>query len=312
MKERITKHLQKLIDRGSVAIKEQFKKKRRRQKNLHLEPDPLGEETLYSPVKGLVHKFGNRVLFKVSYRCAAHCQFCTRYRQIGTPEGDLSFDETQACLSYIREHTEIDDVVLSGGDPLFTARKTLSILDELLKIDTVKIIRIGTRFPIHSPDSFKSKLVKELMRVIKLTARKKVVFVSLHINHPDELTKNVLRAIRVIEKTGAILVSQTVFLKGINNDTETLEKLFNALYHNKIRPYYIYRCDYAEGIDQYICSFRQERRIMTELRKRLSGLAYPMYIIDIPNGRGKIPPPLDFWNNISRRVTDFDGTIIKI
>ncbi len=312
MKERITPHLQRLIARGSTAIREQFKKKRGYVDRSDFDDDPLGEETRYSPVKGLVHKFGNRVLFKVSYRCAAHCRFCTRFRQIGTSDGDLSTEEMHKCMAYIAEHGEIDDVILSGGDPLYTPRDTKVILEELAKIPHVKVIRIGTRFPVHSPDSFKSKLVKDLLHAVRIVAKKKVMFVSIHVNHPDELAPNVIRAIRLIEKTRAILVCQTVFLKGVNNGVAVLEDLFKKLYHLRIRPYYIYHCDKAKGISRYVCSLKQERRIMTELRKRLSGLAYPMHVVDIPQGRGKVPVPLDFWNGNSRKVVDFDGTVVKI
>lgn len=313
MKEQITPHLRTLIEKGSIPLRAQFKKKRQPKKESNFTNDPLGEEEKYSPVKGLVHKFGNRVLWKVSYRCAAHCQFCTRFRQIGSDEGDLSSEDIQACIEYIRTHPEINDVILSGGDPLFTVRDTLTIFEELAKIDSVKVIRIGTRLPIHSPKSFHAKLLKELMRKMRLYARKKGLFVLININHPDELTKSVLRAIATIQKTGAIILSQTVFLKGVNDNVETLETLFTTLYHNKILPYYIYRCDYVKGVEHFIVPFRKERMIMTELRKRLSGIAYPTYAIDVPGGRGKIPPPLHFWKGtVFRYVTDFDGNKLKI
>lgn len=315
MKEQITPHLRKLI-KHSTAIKKQFKKPRGKKEENGAnfdELDPLGEESLFSPVKGLVHKFQNRVLWKVSYRCAAHCQICTRIRQIGSDRGDLSLEDIAAGAEYIKNHTEVDDVILSGGDPFVTPKNTSAILDELMKIDSVKVIRIGTRYPIHNPEGFKTKSIQELLKKIRHCSKNKAFYVLIHINHPDELRQCVLRSIKLIQKTGAIVFSQTVFSKNINDDVETLHKLFSILYYNKIIPYYIYRCDYVKRLERFICSLRKERKIITELRKRLSGIACPTYVIDVPDGRGKIPVPLDFWSGTTfRNCTDFDGKRIKL
>jgi lysine 2,3-aminomutase len=314
MKERITPYLRTLIEHGSTAIRLQFKKPRRSARKVRFGDDPLGEEARFSPMKGLVHKFGNRVLWKVSYRCAAHCLFCTRYRQIGTPGGDQTPEDIAAGAAYVREHAEIDDVILSGGDPLFTPLAALSILNELEKIETVKVIRIGTRLPIHAPDSFRRNVnIAAVLRKMRLLAKEREVFILVHVNHPDELTRKALHAIATIRRTGASLASQTVFLRGVNDDVETLTRLFTMLYHNGVRPYYLYRCDYVGGIERFICPFRKEQRIVTELRRRLSGLAFPTYVIDAPGGRGKVPPPLDFWGSVhGRSFRDFDGKQVRI
>ena len=314
MKERITKYLDTLINKGSVAIKLQFKKPRKSSKKYRFKEDPLGEEEKYSPVKGIVHKFGNRILWKITYRCAAHCQHCTRTRQIGTPDGDLTNENILSGAEYIRNHPEIDEVILSGGDPMFTVLDTMDALNELMKIETVKVIRIGTRMPLHSPDSFKTKHFKELLKKLRLIAKKRRLLVLVHINHPDELTRKVLNVLHTIKKTGAEILTQTVFLKGVNDNVEALEKMCITLYHNGIRPYYIYRCDYVRGLERFIVPLRKEKKIMTDLRKRLSGPAYPIYVIDLPDGRGKIPPPLDFWKNTgsSRTCFDFDEKKIRI
>lgn len=313
MKERVTKYLEKLIGKGSVAIKLQFKKPRKPSKKYRFKEDPLGEEEKYSPVKGIVHKFGNRVLWKITYRCAAHCQHCTRTRQIGTPDGDLTNENILSGAEYIRNHPEVDEVILSGGDPMFTVVDLMDALNELIKIESVKVIRIGTRMPLHSPDSFKTKHFKELLKKMRGIAKKRRLLVLVHINHPDELTRKVLNVLHTIKKTGAEILTQTVFLKGVNDDVDALQKMCMILYHNDIRPYYIYRCDYVQGLERFICSLRKEEKIMTELRRRLPGPAYPTYIIDLPEGRGKIPPPLDFWKGTGvHSCFDFDGKKIKI
>ncbi len=315
MKEKITPYLQKLIDGGNAAIAFQFKKRKQKKlKPKFKNPDPLGEDEKYSPVKGLVHKFRNRVLWKLTYDCAAYCRFCTRIRQIGSPEGDLSYEEIDAGAEYIRTHPEIYEVILSGGDGIYRVHYSMYVLDTLMKIDSVKVIRIGTRMPLHSPDSFKTKLFKELLKKMRYIAKRKQLLVLIHINHPEELTKKVMNVIRTIKKTGASILTQTVLVKNLNDNVDILEKLFTTLYQNGIRPYYLYRCDYEEELRPYICSYAEEKKIATELRRRLPGPAYPMYVVDLPEGRGKIPPPLNFWKNTgsSRACFDFDGKKIKI
>lgn len=315
IKQKITPHLKKLIEGGSAPIEIQFKRslKIKNTKSLFTDADPLGEETLYSPVRGIVHKFSNRILWKVSYRCAAHCQFCTRARQIGTAEGDLSEEDIENGLMFVREHPKIEEVILSGGDPFFTPKNTLLILKGIADIESVKVIRIGTRLPIHSPSSFKTVAMQRILEEIKLISRKKPFFIIIHVNHKDEIdNKEVHEAIEILKNTGAILMSQSVFLKGVNDEIYILSDLFKTLYYMGILPYYIYRCDQVRGLERFICSIEKEQYIMTELRRHLSGLAIPLYIIDVP-GRGKIPVPLGFWNEINlKECIDFDGKKIII
>ena len=313
MKERITPHLQRLIEGGSKAVELQFQKvPEEKIQNIFSELDPLGEEVKYSPVKGITHKFGNRALFKVSYKCAAHCQFCTRTRQIGTREGDLSPAERDAALSYIRSHPEIDDVILSGGDPLYTPHITFELLQGLAKIKSVKVIRIGTRLPIHAPESFKSPLLKKVMREMRRISAKKPLHVLVNVSHADELTDLVEDVLKEIRKHCTAVFSQTVFLKGINDDVSVLSRLFNALYHIGVIPYYLYRCDYVKGLERFICDFEKERQIVSELRRTLSGIAVPEYIVDVP-GKGKIPVPLDFWDGTDfSQCRDYEGKVVSL
>jgi len=312
MKERISPYVRKLIKNGNnKEIALQFRKPRRAQKTFRFKSDALEEEK-YSPVKGLVHKFKNRALIKLTLDCAGHCQHCTRSWQIGDKDGDLSEEEIVKCSEYIQNHPEIDDVILSGGDPMFTVLRLIFALNELLKIESVKVIRIGTRMPFFAPDSFKTKHFKELLKKMRFVAKKKHLVVLFHVNHPKELTKKVLGVLQLIKRTGAEMLTQTVFLKGVNDNVDTLEKMCSVLYYeNGIRPYYIYRCDYVEGKEHFVVSLRKEEKIMTELRKRLSGPAYPTHVVDLPGGRGKIPVPLDFWIG-ARICLDFDGKKIKI
>lgn len=312
MKEKITPHINKLIEKGSQAIKLQFKQFSDSCKALFPDSDPLGEESRYSPIKGIVHKFTNRILWKVSYRCAAHCQFCTRRRQIGTADGDLMEKDIKLGLEYIAEHSEVDDVILSGGDPFYTPRITMRIIEGLAKIQSVKIIRLGTRLPIHNPKSLETSLQKKLLKKLSRIAKKQPLFILLHIEHPDELTSETIKAINILKRTGAILLSQTVFLRNVNDDKDILEKLFISLYHLGIMPYYIYRCDYVRGLERFVCPIEKEQRIMTELRRNLSGIAIPTYIVDVP-GTGKIPVPLSFWKGIDlSECTDFNDKNIVL
>lgn len=273
--------------------------------------DPLLEDS-HEPVKGLIHKYDNRALIKVSYRCAAHCRFCTRIRQIGSSDGDLtSKDDIPNIIAYIRDHTEIEEVILSGGDPLYTPKPTLELLDALELISSIRVIRIGTRLPVVNPISLKAKLVRKVLNKISSIGNKLPFIILIHFEHPDELTSETIAALKMLKETGATLLSQTVFLKGINNDIGLLKRLFENLWWNGVIPYYIYRCDYVRGLEHYVCDLEQEVHIMTELRKQLSGLAYPTYVIDV-EGKGKIPVPLGFWNVINRSCLDFDGNTINL
>lgn len=313
LREKITPHLRQLIERGSLAIQRQFSLVGEAEtEEIFGILDPLGEESVYSPIKGIVHKFGNRALVKVSYRCAAHCQFCTRVRQIGNPSGDLSVEDVKNCISYIRKHPEINDVILSGGDPFITPTITLGLVSSISAIDSVKVIRIGTRLPVHAPSYFGNYPVLKLVEKIRQVSENKPVYILIHFNHPDELGPKTRKVLTLLKRNCTALLSQSVFLNRINDSAEVLSCLFTELYHLGVLPYYIYRCDSVNGLKRFICPIEKERRIMTELRKTLSGIALPTYVADVP-GRGKIPVPLDFWNGIDiSQCVDYDGQIIDL
>ncbi|MDP3957494.1 MAG: radical SAM protein [bacterium] len=271
----------------------------------------MGEES-HLVTKGIVHKYENRVLWKVSYRCAAHCQFCTRLRQIGTRDGDLNSEDIEKGLEYLSSHPEVNEVILSGGDPLFAPKVTEVIFSGLVQLPSVKVIRIGTRMPVHLPSAFEGGFLQGLLKKISEVAFMRPIYMLIHFDHPDELTSETMRVITQLRRIGLILLSQTVFLKGVNDDEGILRKLFESLYHAGVVPYYIYRCDYASGLERFVCSIQDERRIMTNLRRNLSGVAVPTYVIDVL-GKGKIPVPLEFWDGVDlSQCKDFNGERILI
>ena len=285
MNEKITPFLTQRLD--DPAISKQYLMQYPESDQLNYN-DPLMEDT-HEMVKGLIHKYTNRALIKVSYQCAAHCRFCTRIRQIGQPNGTLTETDIETIIAYLISHPEIDDVILSGGDPMYTPKITSSLLMKLREVESVKIIRIGTRMPLQSPSSFYTKSMSLLLDLIRETARIKPFHILLHVEHPSELNSETEAVISFLRTLNVNLFSQTVFLKDINDDVEILVKLFSRLYHLGVLPYYLYHCDAVKGLERFRGDMEEERMIAIELRKRLSGLACPLFVEDIENGYGKIP-----------------------
>ena len=298
MKEKLTPYLKKLAHKESIQ-----KQYISESQNSFVDyNDPLQEDA-HEVVKGLIHKYKNRALIKVSYLCAAHCRFCTRIRQIGNPVGTLSESDVSGIVDYLKVHTEIEDVILSGGDPFFTPKITEVLLSEIAQIKSVKVIRIGTRLPLQSPESFKSKSLTGLLETVNEMSKQKPFYLLLHVNHPDELTDSALAAINVIKyNTQVTLLSQTVFLKGINIDFETLYSLFTGLYFAGVTPYYIYHCDTVRGLEPFVGDIESEIKGMQKLRDSLSGIAYPSYIVDLENGTGKYPVDLGIVKITANKV----------
>lgn len=237
--------------------------------------------------------------------CSAYCRFCDRKRIVGdAKKGLLSKTDIDAIIAYLTSHKEIREVIFSGGDPLTNEPLLILFLKKITKLKTIKVIRIHTRMPISSPQTTRLTFLKEL----PLRSITQPIYIGLHFNHPDELTPETIAIIKKLRRAGCILYSHTVFLKDINDDVATLETLFNRLEENGIRPYYLLRCEPIIGAQHFIVNAARERTIATELRKRLSGLACPLYVIDTPNGSGKIPVPLDFWHADTSTFTDFEGT----
>lgn len=264
--------------------------------------DPIGDEP-HSPVKGIVHRYQDRVLLKPIHACAVYCRFCFRREQVG-PGGDaLNADELAAALDYIRSHGEIWEVILSGGDPLvMSPRRLREIIEALAAIDHVGVIRIHTRLPVADP----AKIDGEMVAALKCG---KAVYVALHCNHADELTPEVKAACARLIDAGIPMLSQSVLLAGVNDDEKTMEALMRALVANRIKPYYLHHPDLARGTGHFRLSIERGQEILRGLRGRVSGLCQPTYMLDIPGGAGKVPvgpnyltPSPEGW-----QVSDPDG-----
>ncbi len=244
--------------------------------------DPIGDRK-FSPVKGIVHRYPDRVLLKPSHLCPVYCRFCFRREQVGREGERLSPRELETALDYIRARKQIWEVIVTGGDPfLLSPRRVRAITRALDAIPHLGVIRFHTRMPIVSPRSVSSDLVKAL-------AAKKAVFVVVHVNHPRELTQAARAACARLVKAGIPLLSQSVLLKGVNDDEATLEKLFRDLVAIRIKPYYLHHADLARGTAHFRIPLAAGRALMKRLRGRVSGLCQPAYVLDLPGGFGKVP-----------------------
>lgn len=247
--------------------------------------DPLNEEK-HSPVRGIVHKYPDRVLFLVTNFCSNNCRYCTRSRIIEKDSYTFGGSDYWEAIKYITEHTEIRDVLISGGDPLTMSDSRLKdLLTAIRKIDHVEIIRIGTKVPVVMPQRITPALVKMLSKFHPL-------FMSIHFTHPDEITPEVTKACTMLADAGIPLGSQTVLLNGVNDSTGVLKQLFHKLLTIRVRPYYIYQMDRIKGGDHFRCELDTMVNIMKELVGFTSGLAVPDFIIDTEIG--KIPLRLDY------------------
>lgn len=263
--------------------------------------DPLIEEK-FMPVKGLVHKYGNRALVLLTMVCAAYCRFCTRQRSVSDiKKGMISEQDLAKMVVYVKNHPKIKEIIFSGGDPLMVPEILKSALIKFSGLAQIKIIRIGTRVPVSEPRLVSDGLLQAFRKV------KQPLYIMVHFEHPAELTPETVKAVERLRKTGAILFSQSVFLKGVNDKVEVLEELFSKLVEIGVKPYYIFRCDPVKGSESFWVEPEREVEIMTQLRRKLSGLANPTYVIDTPNGSGKIPVPLDFWKFERDSYKDFTG-----
>lgn len=245
--------------------------------------DPIGDRP-HSPVEGIVHRYPDRVLLKAVHVCPVYCRFCFRREMVG-PQGDgnLTSAQLEAALAYIRSHTEIWEVILTGGDPLILSpRRLRDIMTALAAIAHVKIVRIHSRVPAVDPERISGELVDAL------TASGKTVYVALHANHPREMTQEARSACARLIDAGIAMVSQTVLLKGVNNDPEILAELMRAFVECRIKPYYLHHPDLAPGTGHFRISIAEGQVIMRALRAKVSGLCVPAYILDLPGGHGKV------------------------
>ena len=246
--------------------------------------DPIGD-LAHGPVEGVVHRYPDRCLLKVNHACAVYCRFCFRREMVG-PDGlrPLSPEALDAAMAYIADHPDIWEVIVTGGDPfILSPRRVADVMRRLGEIAHVKVIRFHTRVPAVAPETVTDALVAALQ------APGKAVYVALHANHARELTPAARAACARIVDAGIPMLGQTVLLKGVNDDPETLTALMRALVETRIKPYYLHHADLAPGTSHLRTSLDQGQGLMKALRGAVSGLCQPTYILDIPGGHGKVP-----------------------
>ncbi|MEU1204652.1 radical SAM protein [Nocardia sp. NPDC005825] len=267
----------------------------------------LLHEKINSPLFGTVRKFEGRLLVLLSYTCAANCRYCERQDRVGVgldKIGRLSPAQIDRIVDYVASDSSLYEVIASGGDPLMHPRGLEQLFTALSSLEHIRVLRIHTRFPLQWPERVKMDLLRRLGEL------RPVVYLSLHVDHPDELTQPVVELIRKLREFGILLISQSVFLKGVNDDVATLERLFLQLFHLGVRPYYIYHCQRIPTTDRFEMALKDEVEIMSALRERLSGLAFPQHVLDLPGARGKVVVPSHHWDVNMGHVRDFDGLTV--
>jgi len=267
--------------------------------------DPLGE-VRDSPVAQLVHRYPDRVLLLSTLQCSMYCRHCTRRRVVGETDMPISEPVLAAALDYIRRHTEIRDVLISGGDPLTMSDERLEhIISSLRAIEHVDIIRIGTRVPVVMP----MRITPQLCAMLK---KYHPLWINTHFNHPNELTPQAARACAMLADAGIPLGNQSVLLKGINDDAETMKRLVLGLVHIRVRPYYLYQCDLSRGIGHFRTDVRTGVDIVHGLQGFVSGFAVPKFVIDAPGGGGKVPVNYPYVHSIDDRQVVMENYCGKI
>jgi len=244
--------------------------------------DPLGEEK-DMPVPGITHRYPDRVLFYTTHNCPVYCRHCTRKRKVADPTTAADKDQIELSLAYVEKHPEVRDIVFSGGDPLSLSDDRIDyILGRLRALPHVEIFRMGTRNLVTLPQRVTDDLCKMLRK-------HQPVFVNTHFNHPKECTAEAMEACRKLADAGCVIGNQMVLLKGVNDDWRIVKELNHRLLLMRVRPYYIYQCDLAQGISHFRTPVDVGLNIIENLRGHTSGLAVPTFVIDGPGGGGKIP-----------------------
>lgn len=279
-------------------------------RELHQTPgedgDPIGDDA-HSPVDGIVHRYPDRVLLKIVNVCAVYCRFCFRREMVGPGQSSiLPKAKLNVALDYIRNHREIWEVILTGGDPLvISPRRLRAIMHTLAEIEHVKVVRFHTRVPVADP----GRVTAELVRAMR--SEGKATYVAIHVNHARELTTQARAACARMADAGIPLLAQTVLLAGVNDSDETLGDLMRALVECRIKPYYLHHADLAPGTSHFRIDLKRGQELMRNLRGRWSGLCQPEYVLDIPGGYGKSPVGPNYLNHAKRegcyQVEDFTG-----
>jgi lysine 2,3-aminomutase len=302
---RLSRHVLDLIERPGDPIWRQFVPDVRELEGPGAK-DPL-HEAHFTPVCTITHRYPDRVLFCVTYQCAAYCRFCTRKHRVANP-APVSQEDIDQGVAYIRQHTEVRDVILSGGDPLMLSNRRLeAILRAVRSIPHVEIIRIGTRIPVTWPQRVTPGLCRMLRRFHPL-------YVNTHFNHPREITPESSRACGLLADASIPLGNQSVLLRGVNDRPDVMKELVQKLLTIRVRPYYIYQADLVRGTDHFRTSVQMGLNIIRALWGHTSGLAVPHYVIDAPRGGGKvalIPDAVVAFDEHEIALRNFEGEVYR-
>ncbi len=268
---------------------------------LHETADPIADDAL-SPIKGVVHRYPDRALLKPLLICPVYCRFCFRREHIGPDGGLLTDGELQAAYDWFAARPAIREIILTGGDPLMLSpRRLAAIIAALSHIPHIEILRIHTRVPTGEPTRITDALVAAL-------ATDKALWLVLHANHAREFTAQARAAIRRIRAQAVPVLGQSVLLRGVNDSAEALEGLFRAMLGARVKPYYLHQLDAAPGTARFHVPIEEGRRLLAQLRGRVTGLAWPTYVLDIPGGHGKVPIGPDYLA-ADDQVRDPGGTL---
>ena len=248
----------------------------------HERADPIGDDAL-SPVKGIVHRYPDRALLKPLLVCPVYCRFCFRREHVGPDGGALTTAELKAALDWLGAHPAIREVILSGGDPLLLApHRLVFLLSALAAIPHIELLRLHTRVPVADPARMSDVLAAAL-------DTEKPLWLVVHANHAREFSPDARAALRRVQARGVPVLGQSVLLRGVNDSVEALEALFRAMLAARVKPYYLHQLDPAPGTTRFAVPIAEGQRLLAALRGRVSGLAWPTYVLDIPGGHGKVP-----------------------
>lgn len=264
--------------------------------------DPIGDDP-YTKVKGITHRYPDRLLLKPLHTCSVYCRFCFRREKVGQGSEGLSNAELDTALDYIQTHSEVWEVILTGGDPLIMPHNRLrDIVQRLDQIEHVKVIRIHTRIPSVEPERVTEKMVRALNV-------KTAVYVVLHCNSAQEIGEPQRNAIARLVDAGIPMLSQSVLLKGVNDTPEALEALVRTLIENRVKIYYLHHGDLAQGTSHFRTTIAEGQSLMKTLRGNVSGICQPLYVLDIPGGYGKVPLMPNYYNQEKSEVEDYQGQV---
>ncbi len=274
---------QKLLEDHSNAIYSQFIPSTAERKILPDEvDDPIGDYP-YTPVEGIVHRYQDRALLKITQLCAVYCRFCFRKEMIGKKGQILSEKEIEHAISYIQAHSELWEIILTGGDPLIlSSNRLLSVMKRVSEIPHIKVIRIHTRIPVVSPERVDDELLKGFEEILKLGIS---LYIAIHANHADEFSLESFKKLKQLHQLGIVLISQSVMLRGVNDNFEALSELMRTFVMHHVKPYYLHQMDFARGTSHFRVPEERAVELIRELRLKLSGICIPTLIQEIPGGK---------------------------